>query len=46
MATLVKHNGGQSVEEIYRSHQTSPATFYKYEKDLSVEQDEAKRKVT
>ena len=46
MAILAKHDGGQSVEEICRSHQISPATFYKWKKELSMEQDEAKRKVT
>lgn len=39
MAILAKHDGGQSVEEICRGHQISPATFYKWKKELSVEQD-------
>lgn len=46
MAILAKHDGGQSIEEICRGHQISPATFYKWKKELSVEQDEAKRKVS
>lgn len=45
MAILAKHDGGQSVEEICRNHQISPATFYKWKKELAVEQDESKRKV-
>lgn len=32
MAILAKADGGQSVEEICRSHQISAATFYKWKK--------------
>lgn len=45
ISILAKHDSGQSVEEICRSHQISVATFYKWKKELSIEQDESKRKV-
>ena len=45
LAILAKHDGGQSVEEICRTHQISPATFYKWKKELAAGQDEAKRQV-
>lgn len=35
MAILATHYGGQSVEDICRSHQISPATFYKWKKRLN-----------
>lgn len=45
MAILAKQDAGQSVEEICREHQISPATFYKWKKDLAIEQDEDKRRL-
>lgn len=45
MAILAKHDSGQSVEEICRLHQISPATFYKWKKDLAIEQDDDKRRL-
>lgn len=45
MAILAKHDGGQSVESICRDHQISPATFYKWKKELAINQDEGKRRV-
>lgn len=44
MAILAKHDAGQSVEDICREHQISPATFYKWKKELAIEQDEDKRR--
>ena len=45
MAILAKHDAGQSVEDICREHQISPATFYKWKKELAIEQDEDKRRL-
>jgi putative transposase len=45
MAILAKQDGGQSVEEICREHQISPATFHKWKKELAIEQDEGKRRL-
>ena len=45
MAILAKYDSGQSVEEICRLHQISPATFYKWKKDLAIEQDDDKRRL-
>lgn len=45
MAILAKQDAGQSVESICREHQISPATFYKWKKDLAIEQDEDKRRL-
>ncbi len=45
MAILAKQDGGQSVEEICREHQISPATFFKWKKELAIEQDEDKRRL-
>ena len=49
MAILAKHDSGQSVEEICRLHQISPATFYprsdREKKDLAIEQDDDKRRL-
>lgn len=45
MAILAKHDAGQSVEDICREHQVSPATFYKWKKELAIEQDEDKRRL-
>ncbi len=45
MSILAKHDAGQSVEDICREHQISPATFYKWKKELADNQDEDKRKI-
>lgn len=45
LAILAKHDSGQSVEDICREHQISPATFYKWKKELADNQDEDKRRV-
>lgn len=45
MAILAKHDGGQSVEDICREHQISPATFYKWKKEVADNEDEAKRRI-
>lgn len=45
MAILAKQDAGQSVEDICREHQISPATFYKWKKEIAIEQDEDKRRL-
>ena len=45
MAILAKQDAGQSVEDICREYQISPATFYKWKKEVAIEQDEDKRRV-
>ena len=45
MAILAKADAGQSVDEICRIHQISPATFYKWKKDLALNQDADKRRL-
>lgn len=45
MSVVAKRESGQSVEEICRIHQISPATFYKWEKSLKEDQDEDKRRI-
>ena len=45
LAILAEQDAGQSVESICRKHQISPATFYKWKKDLAIEQDEDKRRL-
>ena len=42
---LAKQGNGMSVEEICRTHQISPATFYKWKSNLTVEQDDSKRRL-
>jgi len=45
MAILAKQDAGQSVDDICREHQISPATFYKWKKEVAIEQDEDKRRL-
>ena len=45
MAILAKQDAGQSVEDICREYQISPATFYKWKKEVAIDQDEDKRRV-
>lgn len=45
MAIVAKQAAGESVEDICREHQISPATFYKWKKDMGRAQDEDKRRI-
>lgn len=45
LAIVAKQDAGQSVEEICRDHQISPATFYKWKRELSDQQDDEKRRL-
>ena len=45
LAILAEQDSGQSVEDICRKHQISPATFYKWKKEVAVEQDEGQRRL-
>ena len=45
LAMLAKHDSGQSVEDICREHQISPATFYKWKKEVADNEDEDKRRI-
>jgi len=45
LAILAKQDSGQNVESICRAHQISPATFYKWKRDISMEKDEDKRRL-
>lgn len=45
MAILAKQDAGQSVENICREHRISPATFYKWKKEVAIEQDDEKRRI-
>ena len=45
LSILAKQDAGQSVEDICREHQISPATFYKWKKEHSDNQDEDKRRL-
>ena len=44
LAIIAKYDGGQSVEEICREHQISPATFYKWRREIKENEDEDKRR--
>ena len=45
LAILAKHESGQTVDNICREYQISPATFYKWKKDVADDQDEEKREL-
>lgn len=45
MAILAKADAGQSVEDICREHQISPATFYKWKKEAADNENEDKRRL-
>ena len=45
LAIVAKHDAGQSVEEICRIHQISPATFYNWKKAPERDQDDEKRQI-
>lgn len=45
LAIIAKQDSGQSVDEICREYQISPATFYKWKKEFSEDQDEEKREM-
>ena len=45
LAILAEQDAGQSVEDLCRKHQISPATFYKWKKDLAINQNEDKRRL-
>jgi len=45
LAILAKADAGQSVEDISREHQISPATFYKWKKELKDNENEDKRRL-
>ena len=45
LAIIAKQESGQSVDDICREHQISAATFYKWKKDVSDNQDEDKRRL-
>lgn len=45
LAIIANQDAGQSVENICREHQISPATFYKWKNDLKANQDEDKRRL-
>lgn len=44
LAIVAKQDAGQRVEEICRDHQISPATFYKWKRELGDRQDDEKRR--
>jgi putative transposase len=45
MAILAEQDSGKSIEDICRIHQISPATFYKWRRELAEDQDEDKRRL-
>ena len=45
MAIITQQGSGQSVESLCREHQISPATFYKWKKELVDNQDGDKRRL-
>lgn len=45
LAVLAKQESGASVEDVCREFQISPATFYKWKREIADEQDEEKREL-
>lgn len=45
LAILAKYESGQTVDAICREYQISPATFYKWKKEIADDQDEEKREL-
>ncbi len=45
LAIVAEQDAGQTVEEICRKHQISPATFHKWKKGLAIQQDGDKRRL-
>ena len=45
LSILSEREKGKSVEEICRDHQISPATFYKWKKSKSINENEEKRRL-
>ncbi|MDB4286144.1 transposase [bacterium] len=45
LAIVAKHDSGQSVDDICRAHQISPATFYKWKREAGIDQDDEKRRL-
>ena len=45
LVIIAKQDAGQSVDEICREYQISPATFYKWKKDIAINQDDEKRRL-
>ena len=45
LSILARQDGGQSVESICREYQISPATFYKWKREVAIEQDDEKRRL-
>lgn len=45
MAILARQDAGQGVDSICREYQVSPATFYKWKKELAIGQDDEKRRL-
>ena len=43
LAILAEHDSGESVADLSRKHQISPATFYKWKKEHEENRDEEKR---
>lgn len=45
LAIIAEQDAGKTVEHICRQHQISPATFYKWKKDLADQQNDDRRRV-
>jgi len=45
LAVIAEQDAGKPVEHICRQHQISPATFYKWKKDLADQQNDDRRRV-
>jgi putative transposase len=45
MKAVAQHDAGQSVDDICRSYQISPATFYKWKQSFEIEADDDKRRL-